>query len=264
MDKEQRKGGAVMEKSKKSKRKNRIIMVVAIILTAAISIGLTYAWFTSRTSENLSVTMGNLKIGSEFELDMGVAEPGITTDLQGVISNEGSIGVLIKMDMSPTTKIMWDSYVGTDGRDVLTYWRGHDPIVIPNDPNVQISAPLFNDDVQPYYIDEDGFYMWWKDTDSDDYYLLIEGEMDVDVLYELALDGQGMGNKYQDAEVVLAGNVLGTQWWNDDALMAAFGIEFGDLENYPYEGGNGRRSFTIDPVKSIILERIEEIRAERP
>lgn len=262
MDNEQRKGDAIMEKEKVPRRRRRIILAVSIILVMAIAVGLTYAWFTATgSSGNFSVTMGNMAVGSSFELAVGAGEPGITTDLEGVISNEGTVGMLIKMEMNPKTLIKWETEVDANGRDVLIAPLAV-PLEIPNDPNVELSAPMFNDDVLPYGTDDvtGGLYMWLQEEGTDNYYLLIDGDIDVDVLFEISMSGSGMGNKYQDSEIVLTGDLQSTQWWSDEALDDLFGITWDDLVNYPDDSG---RRMAVDPVKAQILERIETIRAER-
>lgn len=207
---------------KKLLKSKKTLVAMCLVLVAVIVSGATFAWFTwSVAPESAEVEMGRLILGATFEVDedADLYEPGLTVEKLGTVSNDGSLALLARIGLNGEVTIRSDA----DGYPLDEADEYTVPISSVDGITVEI-----DEDVLGWYDDGDVFYEWYIHPATGDYYILIDGNVDVPANFSVELSGS-LGNLYQGAIIDYAGEWLATQVM-DDAIYEVFGITYDELE----------------------------------
>lgn len=210
---------------KKIQSNKKLLVFGAIIIVLAIATGVTYAWFTSKASIADAVQMGTLKISASLlddpDLEGYVYQPGEEFTRTGVVQNEGSLDCIVMVTKGENGKFVIKS---DDNGEPAGTWQE-----ISGEAALEYYSIDLSTGPKGYKVNGDGsMYMWAQVGESDDYVLLLSGNVQAPVEYSVAFDGEKMGNKFQNAEVHLDTEWTATQIL-DGATQSLFGFEWSDL-----------------------------------
>lgn len=217
----------------KSLFKNKKMTVIISLLIIAISVGVTYSWFTSTSAAaTTGPVLGRLVIDSELDIDDAevLYEPGLSKEVTGKVSNAGSLPFIAKIDLTSLTTIR------SDGEGVPLKEEDYYQLSDVNGIDARLNQKILGFKDGP-----DNAMMAWLVDNEGNYYLVIDGTMDADIAFDVSFDGS-LGNVFQGASVSLSSEWLATQV-NSNAILDVLGVDYNDLEminNDLSEGGYGR------------------------
>ncbi|WRS27720.1 hypothetical protein U6B65_00920 [Oscillospiraceae bacterium MB08-C2-2] len=208
-----------------AKVKNSRMAVLAIVFALVlIASGTTYAWFTATsTPETSNAELGDLAIQGSFVADTEdvLFEPGLSVDLDGAVKNTGSLPFIAKVSMNATSTLIRDA-----SGNLLP--NGQTRTFV-NDKNVAVA---FDPETLSSKIYDDGkVHIWMKDA-QDNYYLIVDPSIEVDVDFVALLDGNKMGNSYMGSSIAFENSWFATQAL-DGAIQNAWSVSYDDLEMIP-------------------------------
>lgn len=210
-----------VEKAIEQKKRKLMLFLTGIALVL-VAIGGTYAWWTASVETKQKVSMGKLSLEANFAeiQDTVNYEPGLSVDIDGIIKNTGSIETIAKVTNSSSIKFAYAD-------------DGMTPILPENQTFVKDTEGAIQVAFGP---GNDTDVYWFKDQQNNVYALFEVGGI-IDTTVTADLNGDVMGNKYQEAEIELGAKLQATQVL-DGAIQAEFGIAIGDLQDY--HSGSGR------------------------
>lgn len=201
-----------MFNNKRATNKQKVSIKVKLIITALaimmLALGSTYAWWTVQKEVSSTVTMGFLDVKASFgafdpELNL---EPGLTSEAEGIISNTGSIPVIVRLENSSSIKMEGTNSFVPDEDNVVKI-------------NFRPTSGLWDDQMDVYWMQHN--------ENEDDLLLVMEENAEVKVTNEAEFDGDKIGNEYMNAQVKVSGKLNGTQVI-EGAIEKELGINLDD------------------------------------
>ena len=242
------------------KTHKRKILITALLLVAVLAAtAFTYAWFTAQAQGNTVVDMGNLKVETTLNADEDdvLLEPGISYDFSGVITNQGTVGAAVLVDYSTPVQVTIKSDSDGNPLDEDDYYTiTADPALI---------KVAFDEDAMGWGANSDfsKMFQWFKVNDEPGKYLLLiigQNVSTTELTYTLELDGPGLGNLYQNAEMKIAGGWKATQAL-DAAIEDVLGlVVYGPNADVTPMNTDNFTPFSLGaPTQAQVLAAFEEI-----
>lgn len=196
--------------------KMKLILTGIALLLAVV--GTTYAWWTASYRTEETISMGNLKITGNFNklTELENYEPGTTAELTGEIQNTGSIPTIIKVENNSLVQLAYSD------ENLTLIPEADREFVADQDGVVSLK---FSPTSQDY---ESGPGFWFKDA-NENIYLLLDPKDKVEVMSLVYLDGDKMGNIYQDSRIKVGALLKATQVM-EGAIQKEFDISTEELQ----------------------------------
>lgn len=243
------------------KKNKKIIALAAMVVM--LTAGGTYAWFTSEATFEQAISMGSLKIETNYKAKtLKNIEPGETNNpedndnnkpLQGTIKNSGSLWSIMRLERDVQVKLKYSDNNLTPIEEAEQKFSA-----APKEIMSFKFAPT-----NGYESDND---FWFKDG-QDRIYLVLAPSKSVkfDLVYKI--DGPNTGNMYQLADITAGMKIQATQDSVAGAMEEVLGVSFDELEpifNEDEEGNaTGMQTFSVNltPAQRYLMEKQAELAA---
>lgn len=187
-------------------KNNKKIVVLAMLIVMLITGG-TYAWFTSEANFETAISMGSLKIETNFKTkELTNIEPGESNDpadsefnqpLQGTIRNSGSLWAIMRLDRSAQVKLKYSD-------------NEMNPIAEEQQKFEELDKEVMSFKFAPTNGYESAHDFWMKDV-AGNIYLALAPKKSVKFDFVYKINGSKTGNMYQLADINVGMNILATQ-----------------------------------------------------
>lgn len=233
-----------------TEKKKKIIGLLVIIII--LSVGATYAWWKMKVKTVKEIAMGDLGITATFSdtTDDELYEPGLSVDFDGEIKNTGKLPVFIKV---------------VNGSEINFKYSDDD--FTPNGANTFVpdkeNAVILNFKPKTDNYEEEDVFWFNKKGNMEEKYILLEADANVQVTNVADLDGDKMGNKYQEAKIKVGGDIIATQVI-EGAMLSEFNVTLDDLEEVQNSTRQMRAYSQLNSSSSSKgMERLRELASRK-